>query len=108
MGAFKSFVKGLVIGGGLALLFAPKPGKDLRKDLMQKADHAADRAKTYGDDLVEKGTIVVENVKETAHELKEDVTETVKVNKANAEEMLREASEKVEETVEETADDLNA
>ncbi|HAZ58930.1 MAG TPA: YtxH domain-containing protein, partial [Trichococcus sp.] len=33
MGKFSSFVKGLVIGGGIALLLSPKPGKDIRKDL---------------------------------------------------------------------------
>ena len=31
MGKFSSFVKGIMIGGGIALLLSPKPGKEIRK-----------------------------------------------------------------------------
>ena len=78
MGKFSSFVKGLVIGGGIALLLSPKPGKDIRKDLADKADEALDKVMDYADQATEtaKETAkeAVEQVKEKAHE----TTDTLK------------------------------
>lgn len=34
------FGAGIVVGAGLALLFAPKPGRELRRDLGEKVEHA--------------------------------------------------------------------
>ena len=47
-----SFVVGLlagaVIGAGIAMLFAPKPGREFRRDLGEQADKfATDASKTY-------------------------------------------------------------
>ena len=53
MGKFTSFVKGLVIGGGIALLLSPKPGKEIRKDLADKADEALDKVMDYADQATE-------------------------------------------------------
>ena len=53
MGKFSSFVKGLVIGGGIALLLSPKPGKDIRKDLADKADETLDKVMDYTDQVKE-------------------------------------------------------
>jgi gas vesicle protein len=36
------FLVGSLVGAGLALLFAPKPGKEVRKDLKEYASRAQD------------------------------------------------------------------
>ena len=55
MGKFSSFVKGLVIGGGIALLLSPKPGKEIRKDLADKADETLDKVMDYTDQAQSQG-----------------------------------------------------
>ena len=107
MGKCKSFVKGLVIGGGLGLLFAPKSGKDLRRDIKRKADDAAEQTMAYGNDLVEKGSIITDNVKDTASDIGKDMKETAKDTKENAEKLVKDSAKKVNETANETMDELD-
>jgi hypothetical protein len=40
-----AFALGMVVGGALALLFAPKPGHQLRHDLGERLDDATQRIK---------------------------------------------------------------
>jgi len=40
-----AFALGTVVGGALALLFAPKPGHELRQDLGERLDDATQRIK---------------------------------------------------------------
>jgi gas vesicle protein len=47
---------GMVVGGGLALLFAPKTGTDMRKDIASKANQIKDR-------IASQATGVMEEVK---------------------------------------------
>jgi gas vesicle protein len=44
-------VIGVLVGGGIALLFAPKPGADLRTDLGGAVDDIRDKAEQLLDDL---------------------------------------------------------
>ena len=74
MGKFSSFVKGLVIGGGIALLLSSKPGKDIRKDLADKADETLDKVMDYTDKAKETAKDAVDQAKEMAQE----TTDTVK------------------------------
>lgn len=84
----KGMLKGALIGGAVgaaaALLLAPKPGRELRKDIREKAGQASDKAmqlvssassKTrevasqvsqHASDLVDKTKSVVRSVKEEA------------------------------------------
>ena len=41
------FLAGAVVGGIVALLYAPKPGKELRADIKNKAGEAIDNAEEY-------------------------------------------------------------
>ena len=43
--AYGGFILGAAIGAGLGLLFAPKKGSELRKDLKVKLDELVDKAK---------------------------------------------------------------
>jgi gas vesicle protein len=38
MGYLKGVVHGMVIGGAVALLYAPKPGREMREDLSERLD----------------------------------------------------------------------
>jgi len=38
MGYFRGVVHGLIIGGAVALLYAPKPGRQMRTDLSERLD----------------------------------------------------------------------
>lgn len=52
-----AFALGTVVGGALALLFAPKPGNELRHDLGERLDGAKERLKGHlapnGGDIAE-------------------------------------------------------
>ncbi len=67
------FMLGVVVGGALALLYAPRPGSEMRGILKSKAEHTAEEAL------------------EIAEHAKEIATERVKKAKAAAEAAQREA-----------------
>jgi gas vesicle protein len=90
MGKFSSFVRGLVIGGGLALLLSPKPGKDIRKDLADKADEAMDKVMDFTDKaketVIDAAQEAGDQVKEKAQETTDMVKQKFAVNTPEAEE----------------------
>ncbi|MBI4978820.1 MAG: YtxH domain-containing protein [Spirochaetes bacterium] len=59
-----AFLSGVVIGAVLALLFAPKSGRETREDLKKKAGDVLEKGKEKAHDLYEHG-------KEKAHEIYE-------------------------------------
>lgn len=76
----KGFVFGSLAGAVLGMLFAPKSGKELRKDIKSKTDE------------------VVERGKETYNVQKEKVQETIETGKQAAAQRSSEIKEKIEET----------
>lgn len=80
-----SFVIGAIIGGAAAaiaaLLFAPKPGKELRRDISNEFHSMVDTAHDYADIAKEKGYEVVDAAKETTEDIRvslKDKTSSIK------------------------------
>jgi len=64
---------GLAIGAGLALLFAPKTGKELRKDVGESVDNLRRAVARRYRDLADRAGVEVENLEHTAAKAAESV-----------------------------------
>lgn len=97
----KGFLIGAVVGGAVgavvALLFAPKSGRELRRDIADRTEEVVDKAQqmfnkaTAGghsegafDDVVNEGRIAAERIVSTARHQAENLM-------SNAEQVLRDA-----------------
>lgn len=65
-----SFVAGAAIGAGLALLYAPKSGREMRENIVDLTEDAVDKIKEYAKDAQEKIKSAIEDGKETIVEKK--------------------------------------
>lgn len=106
------FILGAGIGAGLALLFAPKKGSELREDLKKKLDELLKKAKDVDlKEVSEEFTTKIENLKSELKELdKEKVLSIAKEKgellKNKAEELLDLAKEKGTPVLESMAKDI--
>ena len=62
-----AFALGTVVGGALALLFAPKPGHELRHDLGERLDGATQRLKDQTQRLKDQLSPTTSDEAETRH-----------------------------------------
>lgn len=90
--SFGKFLAGASLGAGLALLFAPKKGSELRADLKKKLDELISKAKEI--DVEE----VSEEFKKKVLELKK---ETEELDEEKVLEIAKEKGEKLKEKAEE-------
>jgi len=65
-----SFAAGAAIGAGLALLYTPKSGQEMRETISELAEDAVDKIKEYTKDAQEKIKTAIEDGKETLVEKK--------------------------------------
>jgi len=65
-----SFVAGAAIGAGLALLYAPKSGTEMRENLTDLAEDALDKIKEYTREAQEKIKTALDEGKESLDEKK--------------------------------------
>ena len=65
-----SFVAGAAIGAGLALLYAPKSGQEMRETISDFAEDAVDKIKEYTKEAQEKIKSAIEDGKDTIIEKK--------------------------------------
>ena len=112
---WKMSKKGLgkfVIGAGLALLFAPKKGSDLRRDIKRKFDEfMKDVDKIEIEDIKESFTKKVDEIKKELEDLDKEKVEKIAKKKAKelqrkAEDLVDLAKEKGTPVLEGIADDL--
>ncbi|MDR1086686.1 MAG: YtxH domain-containing protein [Endomicrobium sp.] len=64
-----AFVLGGLIGAAIGILYAPKPGKETRRDIKRFSEDVADKVKDLGDDLTDKGRKVYEEGKDKISEV---------------------------------------
>jgi gas vesicle protein len=62
---------GLGAGAALALLFSPKSGKQLRRDLRRGYEEASDRLQEFAEEAADRANEVVERGSELADKLRE-------------------------------------
>ena len=111
-GGVGKFVLGAGLGAGLALLFAPKKGSELREDLKNKLDELLKEAKEVDlEDVTDEFTKKVEELKRELKDLdKEKVLKIAKekgeVLKDKAEDLLELAKEKGTPVLESIARDV--
>ena len=91
-GSGGSFVKGLLMGGfigaGLALLYAPKTGKELREDIKEKSSELKlDAEKIYTEAKTVSADVLVDGLKK-AEQLKKEAEIKFEQAKKKFEEIL--------------------
>jgi gas vesicle protein len=69
-GSTGSFLLGLALGAGVALLFAPRSGQETRRDLNRRATRVRDAAQGVAEDLTE-------SVRDRFHEARQQVEERI-------------------------------
>ncbi len=76
------FIAGSMLGAGLALLFAPRPGEDTRREVSERAQRVREKARegigTASDRVThfaERGKVMYQNAAEKAREAAQAVRE---------------------------------
>lgn len=93
------FVLGAALGAGLGLLFAPKKGKDLRKDLKVKMDELVNQVKEIDpEELKEDFDKKLEEIKKELEDL--DKEKVLKIAKKKGNEIKKKADELVNMAIE--------
>ena len=72
-----SFLIGAMVGGGIALLTAPKSGKKTREQLKRMAREAKEKAEDYYDEMKDKAAEATEKVQDYYQEAIRTVESTV-------------------------------
>lgn len=106
------FVLGAGIGAGIALLFAPKKGEELRKDVLSKISELCDKLKDIDEEEV-KANIEkkVNEIKDGIKDLDKEKVKKIAIEKgealkAKSNELVEYAKEKGTPVLEKTAKDL--
>jgi gas vesicle protein len=71
-GLIIGFIAGSIVGAAIALLYAPKAGKELRADIKEKAGDLVDNAQEYMDRAKSKAVDIVNEGKRKATSLVDD------------------------------------
>ncbi|GAB1158957.1 YtxH domain-containing protein [Paenibacillus illinoisensis] len=111
-----TFAKGIFIGGLLgaaaALLFAPKPGRELRGDLTEKVGLVTDRTKEVAAVVSDKATELAKTVStktadiaKTVNQGRNDVMESVRKASADVADEATKATSEVASASEEAKED---
>lgn len=76
-----SFMAGAAIGAGLALLFAPKSGSEMRETIADLAEDAVDKIKEYSKEAQDKIKTAIEEGKETFCEKKSIISSAIEAGR---------------------------
>ena len=93
-GNMKALLAGVGIGAGLGLLFAPKKGSELRKDIKNKLDELVGKVKEIDlDEVKDEFFAKVDNIKAELEDL--DKEKVLKIAKQKGEELKKKTEELV-------------
>ncbi|MBP1751980.1 MAG: hypothetical protein H6Q57_816 [Geobacteraceae bacterium] len=90
-----SFLAGAALGSGLALLFAPKSGREMREQIKDLTDDAVDRIREYARDAQEKVKSTYEEGKELVKEKKSMISSAIEAGKEAMEREREKVSEEL-------------
>ncbi|HOJ02675.1 MAG TPA: YtxH domain-containing protein [Bacteroidota bacterium] len=91
------FLSGAVVGGVIALLYAPKPGKELRSDLKRKGGELAEDIEEYLQEAQDKARTLINEGKEKSSALITDAKRKADSLLQDAEHILSDARSRVSE-----------
>lgn len=98
-GLLVGFLTGGIVGAAVALLYAPKSGKELRQDIKGKTDELLDEAEKYLDVAKEKATNMYNEGRKKSEQLVADAKVKADVIIKDAEKVFTEAKEKASQTI---------
>ncbi len=98
-GILFGFLAGGTIGAALALLFAPKSGKELREDIRSKTDNCFDEADKYVEEAKVKAKELINEGKKRSDKLINDAKVKSDELLRDAESIFNEAKEKANSTI---------
>ena len=105
-GLLLGFVTGGIVGAALALLYAPKSGKELRNDIKIKKDELMDDTTEYLHIAKSKATDLINEGRRKSEELISDAKKKAGTLIDDANSILNDAKEKATTTNEATKDKL--
>jgi gas vesicle protein len=76
-----SFLAGAALGAGLALLYAPKNGREMRDQIGDLTDDAVDKIKEYAREAQDKIKATLEDGKETLKEKKSILSSAIEAGR---------------------------
>ena len=79
--ALLSFLAGAAVGAGIALLYAPKTGRELRGSIRDLTDDAVDKIKEYTKEAQDKVKTTLEEGKDMLMEKKSIISSAIEAGK---------------------------
>jgi gas vesicle protein len=98
-GLFLGFLAGGAIGALFALLYAPKSGRELRKDIKVKTDEYIDDAEKYIAEARDKAKTMINDGKKKSERIIEDARTKSEAILKDAEKVFKDAKHKTEDIV---------
>ena len=98
-GFFVGLLAGGAIGAAIALLYAPKTGKELRQDIKSRTDDYLDEADKYIAEAKDKAINLINDGKKKSEKLIKEAKEKSEELLKDAEKVLDEAKAKTDEIV---------
>lgn len=98
-GLFWGFLAGGVIGAVVALLYAPKSGRELRKDIKDKTDEYIGEAEKYMADAKERAKSLINEGRKKSDKIIDDAKTKSEALLKDAEKIFKDAKSKTSDTI---------
>ena len=98
-GLLIGFLTGGIVGAAIALLYAPKSGKELRQDIKGKTDELIDDAEKYLDVAKEKASLIYNDGRKKSEQLIAEAKVKADVLIKDAEKVFTDAKEKAGQAI---------